>query len=58
MTDPISETVHAVKDALTVVLTDRCKKCGLAFRRLLLMAMAQDAGAHVTGAGVGCEHEF
>ena len=41
----------------------RCSKCGISFKRLLLLAMLQDAGAHChPGSDAPCpkggEHEF
>lgn len=39
-------------------LEDRCKKCGESLRRLMLLAMIQDAGARVYPSALECDHEF
>lgn len=39
-------------------LDDRCKKCGDSLKRLMLLAMLQDAGAQCSPGPLECEHEF
>lgn len=38
--------------------SDRCKKCGLRWGRLALLAMFMDAGAQTAPNPLDCDHEF
>lgn len=40
------------------MLEMRCNKCGESVRRLMLLAMMMDAGAHVHPSPLACDHDF
>jgi hypothetical protein len=41
-----------------ITLPTICRKCGVPLRRLMLLAMLQDAGARCSPGSAECEHEF